>query len=273
MAARHVLFATIVIVLLIIAAVVAYNFFPTLLNPFPSSSPSPNPTPAPTPPSSQLQTPVDQASLNWAGYAAAFNFSDPKPVVTAVSGSWVVPRVQVSENDTFSAVWVGIGGTFGRTLIQAGTEQDSIGGVISYSAWYELLPSDSVTITGMDISAGDTISTSINLVDSLLNTWSIELNDLTTGQSFSQDFFYDSSRLSAEWVVERPDINGALSQIASFGSVTFSNCTAVMNGRTAAFGYFPSTRDFMYNMKGNRLVDVSNYFNTGSSFTVKYLTS
>lgn len=269
MAARTVLFATIVVVLLIAAAVVTYTFFPSLLNPFPS----PSSTPAPTSPPNQLQTPVDQASLNWGGYAVAYNFSDPQPVITGVSGSWVVPQVQVSENDTFSAIWVGIGGTFGRTLIQAGTEQDSIGGVISYSAWYELLPSDSVTITGMNISPGDTISTSINLVDSLLNTWSIELEDLSTGQSFSQDFFYSSSRLSAEWVVERPDINGALSQIANFGSVTFSNCTAMINGQTAAFGYFPSTRDFMYNMKGNRLADVSNYFNTGSSFTVKYLTS
>lgn len=144
-----------------------------------------------------MQTPIDQADLKWAGYAVAYNFSDPKPVITAVSGSWIVPQVKISHNDTFSAIWVGIGGTFGHTLIQAGTEQDSINGITYYSAWYEILPFDAVTITTMEISPGDTITTSINLISSALNMWSIELNDLSTGQSFNQDFFYDSSRLSA----------------------------------------------------------------------------
>lgn len=270
---RAVLVGTIVLVLLIVAGVVAYYYYPFLLSPFPSPTPTSNPTPTPTPTSNPLQTPVDQASLNWAGYAAAYNFSDPQPVVTGVSGSWVVPQVQVSVNDSFSAVWVGIGGTFRRTLIQAGSEQDCVGGVVSYSAWYELLPFDSVTITDMDVSPGDTIVASISLANSLLDTWSIELDDLSTGQNFSQSFFYGSSRLSAEWVVERPDINGALSQIANFGSVSFSNCTVVVSGRSGGFGYFALQRDFMYNMKGNRLVDVSSYFNNGSSFTANYLRS
>ena len=276
MAVKTVLAATVVIVFLIVAGVIAY-YYPRLLNISPSASPTPTPTSGPTltptPTSASLQTPVDQASLNWAGYAVAYNFSDPQPLVTGASGSWIVPQVQVSQNDTFSAIWVGIGGTFGQTLIQAGTEQDSISGGASYSAWYELLPFDSVTIAGMDISPGDTITTSISLVNSALNVWSINIGDLTTGQNFSQDLFYGSSRLSAEWVVERPDINGALSQIADFESVTFSNCTATVNNQIAAFGYFPSTRDFMYNMKGNRLVDVSSYFNNGSSFTATYLKS
>src|SRR5512136_567269 len=128
MTAKTVLAATVVIVFLVFAGLVAY-YYPSLLNPSPSASPTPTPTSGPTltptPTSAPLQTPVDQASLNWAGYAVAYNFSDPQPVVTGVSGSWIVPQVQVSQNDTFSAIWVGIGGTFGHTLIQAGTEQDS----------------------------------------------------------------------------------------------------------------------------------------------------
>ena len=142
-----------------------------------------------------------------------------------------------------------------------------------YSAWYELLPVDSITIKTMDISSGDVIRTSINLTDPVSNTWSIEVNDLSTGQSFNQDFVYDSSELSAEWIVERPDINNVLSEIANFESVTFSNCTLVMNNQVGALGYFPSSRSFMYNMKGTRLVDVSSFLNDGSSFTVEHLTS
>jgi len=246
---------TVVIAVLVIAAIAYYSY------------PAPSPTT-----SRQLQTPRDQADLNWAGYDVTTDFSDPRPLVTGVSGSWIVPQVKVSQNDTFSAIWVGIGGTFGHTLIQAGTEQDSINGIIYYSAWYELLPYDSVTITTIDVSPGDTITTSVNLINSALNLWSIEISDSSTGQSFSHDFFYDSSKLSAEWVVERPDVNNTLSEIADFGSVTLSNCTVVIDSQVGAFGYFPCARIFMYDTEGTRLADVSS-FKDGSSFTVKYLTS
>lgn len=242
-----------------------YNNFVIPTGPSQPSLPSSNPN--------QLQTPVDQADLNWAGYSVAYNFSDPKPLVTGVSGSWVVPQVKISQNDTFSAIWVGIGGVFGHTLIQTGTEQDCIGGILYYSAWYELLPSDSVTITTMEISPGDIMTASVTLTDSVENMWLISISDLSTGQSFSQDFFYDSSRLSAEWIVERPDVNNALTGIANFRSVTMSNCTATMNNEVKAFGYFPSTRFFMYDMGGTRLADVSGFSSDGSSFTVTYLTS
>jgi hypothetical protein len=253
----------VVIAVLIISAVMYYL---RVLTPFPAASP-------PSSTSRPLQTPTDKASLNWAGYAVAYNFSDPKPVITGVSGTWTVPEVKVSQNDTFSAIWVGIGGTFGHSLIQAGTQQDSVNGITLYSAWYELLPLDSVTVTTMDISPGDVIMTSINLTDSTSNTWSIEVNDLSSGQIFSQEFVYDSSELSAEWIVERPDVNKVLSEIADFQSVAFSNCTVVMNNQVGALGYFPSSRSFMYNMKGTRLVDVSDFLNDGSSFTVEFLTS
>jgi len=142
----------VVITVLIISAVVYYL---RVLAPFPAASP-------PSSTSRPLQTPTDKASLNWAGYAVAYNFSDPKPVITGVSGTWTVPEVKVTQNDTFSAIWVGIGGTFGHSLIQAGTQQDSVNGVTYYSAWYELLPVDSITIKTMDISSGDVIRTSIN---------------------------------------------------------------------------------------------------------------
>jgi len=206
------------------------------------------------------------------GYAVAYNFSDPKPLVTGVSGSCVVPQIHISQNDTFSAVWVGIGGFFGHTLIQTGTEQDCVGGVIQYSAWYELLPSDSVTITTMEISPGDEMTASISLENPAESIWSIRIDDLSTGQSFSQNFFYSSSKLSAEWIIERPDVNDTLGEIADFGSVTLSDCKVTMDNQVRAFGYSPSVRIFMYENSGTRLADVSDYGNDGSAFRVQYLT-
>ncbi len=220
----------------------------------------------------QPQQPTDQADLNWAGYSVATSFSDPKPVVTEVSGSWIVPEVSLSENDTFSAVWIGIGGFFGHSLIQTGTEQDCLDGAVYYSAWFELLPADAVTIATMDVSPGDIITASISLSIPAKNMWVVYISDLSSGQEFRQDFFYDSSQLSAEWIVERPDVNDGLSAIADFGTVELSNCTATIEDKVAATGDFPSVRLSMHDLEGIQLAKASDLNSDRSSFSVKYAT-
>jgi hypothetical protein len=190
--------------------------------------------------------------------------------VVGVSGSWTVPGVHVSQGDTFSAAWIGIGGQFDETLIQTGTEQDSISGQDTYSAWYELVPNDSITITTINVSPGDKITASINLVDSATNEWSIEINDVTTGQGFKQNFFYNSSRLSAEWIVERPTVDSSLSTLADFGSITFTDSNATMDTNVGTISNFPFSRVIMQNRQNIELVAVSSLSRDGSSFTVKY---
>lgn len=128
-----------------------YYYEYTLLNNNPSSGPA-----------ISSQTTTVSTDLNWGGYAVASDFNNPQPIVTEVSGSWIVPQVTITQSDTFSAIWIGIGGTFGNTLIQAGTEQDSIDGQAVYSAWFELLPQDSVIIPTINVSPGDTIDACIN---------------------------------------------------------------------------------------------------------------
>ncbi len=211
--------------------------------------------------------------LNWGGYAVSSDFNNPQPVVTGVSGSWVVPAVQVSQNDAFSAMWVGIGGTLGNTLIQTGTEQDSVGGVTYYSAWFELLPNDSVTIQAINVSPGDTINASVTLFDANNDVWQISLSDLTTGQSFSQTVVYASSRLSAEWTVERPTVNNVLSPLANIGTVSFSNCRAIIGSDSGSVGQFNNLQNVMSNRQRVPLVEVSNLGSDGSSFSVNYLQS
>ena len=49
-------------------------------------------------------------------------------------------------------ICIGIGGRFDKTLIQTGTEQDSVNGNEYYSAWYELLPDQAVRINDISIS-------------------------------------------------------------------------------------------------------------------------
>jgi len=212
-------------------------------------------------------------SLDWSGYVVTSDFVNPQPVVTAVSGSWIVPTVEVSTGDTFSAAWIGNGGQLDNTLIQTGTEQDSTNGQATYSAWYELLPFDSITITTMAVSPGDKITASIDLAASAANEWVIEINDVTNGQQFSKNLYYGSSRLSAEWIVERPTVNNSLSALANFGNITFTGMKATMDSTVGTINNFPFTVVTMNDRQNRQLVNVSSLASKGSSFMISYLSS
>ncbi len=73
----------------------------------------------------------------WSRYTVASDIQNRSPVVSSVSASWTVPQINLSENNTFSSVWVGIGGYGENTLIQTGTAQECINGKFVYYAWYE----------------------------------------------------------------------------------------------------------------------------------------
>lgn len=212
-------------------------------------------------------------SLDWSGYVVVSDYSNPQPVVVGVNGSWIVPQVTVSLADRFSAAWIGIGGYQELTLIQTGTEHDSIGGTSEYSVWYELLPNESITITSMNVSPGDTMRASIRLVDSATNEWSIEITDVTAAQRFQQSFFYNSSRSSAEWIVERPFVNNTLSSLADFSPVTFTDASAMVGNSAGSISSFPYDQVVMNNRQNVELVTVSSLKSSGSSFTVSYLTT
>jgi hypothetical protein len=177
--------------------------------------------------------------------------------------------------DAFSAVWVGIGGQYGHSLIQIGTEQDWINGGPAYSAWYETLPDQSITIDSMQVSAGDKIEASVMLVDSDRDVWSVAITDVSTSQSFQTNLTYNPGRLSGEWVVERPDVNGVTSTLADFRTVTFADCQVTVGGN-GSISAFQNVRIIMQTSQGGRsvqLADVSDLTNGGTKFTVSYLNS
>jgi hypothetical protein len=213
------------------------------------------------------------SSLDWAGYIITSDFANPKPVVTSVSGSWIVPEITASQQDAFSATWVGIGGQSDKTLIQIGTEQDSTDGQPVYFAWYEALPDYSIAISEMSISAGDKITASISLTDSASNMWLVSIEDESTGQRFEKTVVYESSRLSAEWIVERPTINNLVGNLAQFSSVTFTSLEATVNGVTATVNNFPFSRVVMVNRQNKQLTSVSAFSTKTSVFSVTFIGS
>jgi hypothetical protein len=162
-----------------------------------------------------------------------------------VSGTWVVPTAtqHVRGEAEFSATWVGIGGgcvdanctVTDATLIQAGTSQDvDTTGSASYSAWWEIIPAPSVTISNFAVSAGNVIFVDIN--EGVPGVWTITVQNQSTGQTFVQTTPYSSTYATAEWIEETPVVisnSGAVSvgPMPSLSRVGFNN--SMTNGHLA----------------------------------------
>jgi len=210
------------------------------------------------------------SSLTWAGYIIAKD-SNSKFEVTGVKASWIVPKVNVSLGAGYSSVWIGIGGQLDKSLIQVGTEQDVVNGQGIYIAWYELLLSFAVQLTSIAVSPGDTMIASINLVNSDTNQWRMQMSDATTGQAFSRNVVYNSTRSSGEWIVERPTVNNQITTLADFGNIRFTDCHVNVNDVTVPIVNSPFDRIQMANSKNTELSSASVLTAGGSSFAVSYL--
>lgn len=88
--------------------------------------------------------------------------------------------------------------------------------------------------------------------------WSIELIDLTDGQSFSESVPYSSSYLTAEWIEETPVV---VSSSGSSGIAALPNLTAVdfdlatVNGSSA--GLVPAEAVQLIDSSGNPIATPS----------------
>jgi hypothetical protein len=154
-------------------------------------------------------------STDWSGLV------DSGATFTAASGQWAVPAVQPTQAATASATWVGLDGVgpVGSPVIQAGTAQESSGGATSYFAWYEVYPDQAVLVGS--VSPGDQMKATI--YQDSPGTWTIDMADLTSGQSTSGEVSYSGPGASAEWIEEIPLTAHGTTTLADFGNVQFSN--------------------------------------------------
>jgi hypothetical protein len=154
-------------------------------------------------------------SSNWSGYNIGADYPQVSTgtLFTSVSGEWTVPTAtpHTKGQAEDSASWVGIGGgcvtdncsVTDNTLIQAGTEQDvSASGQASYGAWWEIIPETETPVT-LPVQPGNTVKVTITET-STPGQWSIVIDNLTTGKSFSTTTPYSSSEDTVEWIEETP---------------------------------------------------------------------
>ncbi|MDB5225735.1 MAG: hypothetical protein JWL87_687 [Candidatus Adlerbacteria bacterium] len=166
-------------------------------------------------------------SGNWSGYVAT------RDKYTGVGATWTVPALAATTTLMTDVAWLGIGGSKSKDLIQAGTQGAVQNGKTQYWAWYELLP-DYQVVVPFKVAAGDRVSAS--LFEITPGFWHLSFFNLTTGAEFQKALEYRSKYSSVEWIQEMPKVFSKDSvqlyaPLSEFGSVTFSNAFAIVNGK------------------------------------------
>lgn len=184
-------------------------------------------------------------SSNWFGYDQGSLELGGKQF-NAITGDWVVPTAtqHTAGQAENSSDWIGIGGgcvdsgcsVGDNTLIQTGTEQDvDAAGGASYGAWWEVIPGPSIGIS-MTIAPGDHMHASLAELVPGSNVWTITLQDVTRGETFTQTVPYSSSHLTAEWIEETPLLldptSPGLASLPDLTSPAFTSATT--NGANAS---------------------------------------
>jgi Peptidase A4 family len=233
----------------------------------PTQAPTAAAPPSQTQPSAPSPAATSGAtSHNWSGYAATSG------TYTAVSGTWTVPQPSAANSTGgVGATWVGIGGVTSQDLIQAGTQDVTVGSQHQFQSWIETLPQASQQVP-LAVAPGDSVSVAITESAPGSGVWSIDMTNNTNGQSYQTTVHYTSSESSAEWIEEAPaDQSGNTTVIApldSFGTVSFSGAAATKNGETVDLAQAGARAITLLNSASQPLAVPSDVASNGSSFTV-----
>jgi hypothetical protein len=222
---------------------------------------------------------VATTSSNWSAYVDYDNGTRPF-ARSYIYAYWIVPVAQhafghgLPAGWDYSSQWVGIDGWGSPDVLQAGTETDAYASGTTkatfYAAWIEWYPFNESRISNFSVAPGDEMFVEVwNTSATVGNAY---LVNLTTQQAASFTFNAPSgSRLvgnSAEWVVERPGINGGLAPLTNYVACPFDACYAVgsVNGGTYNRAYYPGI-----NLAGTTIYAASMLDNAGKVISIPSL--
>ena len=209
----------------------------------------------------------------WAGYVVR---AGGRPF-SAVSGSWVQPRIVCNRPDSSAAFWVGLGGAerSSRALEQLGTSAGCTAGASPwYSVWYQLFPAAPVEIP-VAVRPGDLVSARLSLLGRTVN---LEFGNRSTGASFATKTSMPAVETgSAEWIAEAPAMcltrDCAWGHLAAFTRVVFVDAQAgagTLRGSIAASAWTTQPIQ-MKAISGRPPVVPTSLSRGGSSFAVQQL--
>jgi hypothetical protein len=159
-------------------------------------------------------------SLNWSG--DVINQSGHS--FTTADDKFIQPAANSTTCANNSAVfWSGIGGVNTNNLAQDGTALNLEPLLGQGQAWWEILPA-SVTPVNLFATAGQSFEANTSYLGN--GTWDFFLKNDFTGAStdIQSSGAYDGSTL--EFISERPDVNGSLTNLTNFGTTQWQSASA-----------------------------------------------
>jgi Peptidase A4 family len=184
-------------------------------------------------------------SNNWSGYAVGAPSGTFQPNNSFIFGEWIVPVAQQTFYTCngawdYSVQWVGFDGWGSGDVLQAGSEADAYcsGGTkyTYYSLWYEWFVTGCTVNTATEpcnmwrtslaASPGDLVGVEVWYTTTAPQGHAYIVN-YTTQQSTSLGFNEPPGQAtyagnSAEWIVERPTVGGALPNLTNYVAAPFN---------------------------------------------------
>jgi len=177
---------------------------------------------------------VAATSINWSGYAVIGGSGTFTNNNSFVFAEWVVPRAQqgfgVCDGGwDYSTQWDGFDGVTSSDVLQAGSEADAYCSASTqltfYSAWIEWAPLPEVRVSIPAIRPGDLMSSEVWFTTSppfghaFLANYTLQQGGV---YAFNPPAGWGFTGDSAEWVVERPSVNGALANLTNYAADQFN---------------------------------------------------
>lgn len=183
---------------------------------------------------SQAADLANATSGNWSGAA---DFSAKGKPYKWVAGQWTVPNPHAPGSGSYYASeWVGIDGWGSSDVLQAGTETQ-VTEVLWFTfasvyTWWEWFPAGEVAITNLGVSPGDVMYCLIcvNSTTSATVYFSNQSTGVSTNFTITAPSGTTLAGNVAEWVVERPTVNGSVASLTDYDVVYFDECLAGWSG-------------------------------------------
>lgn len=196
----------------------------------------------------------------WTGYV---DQSGVPNTYNQASGGYIEPADQGADCAGSAALfWSGLGGRFTENLSQTGTSLN-IPGMTPHQAWWEILPASLVPIN-LSATPGQEFKASVVWQG---GSFAYGLYNYFTGQASSFNVAsssYDGQ--TAEYIAERPLINGSAVPLRNFGQINWQWTTT--NGQPVQ-NWFNDTFN-MVNGSGTVLADTAVATTSSGGFTSAY---
>jgi hypothetical protein len=196
-------------------------------------------------------------STNWSGYAV----TSSSDAISHATSTFIVPKLAPPPSG-YASTWLGIGGFSSRDLIQAGISEQS--NSPHYFAWWETLPDPAVMIKNKSVSHGDKVT--VTIAQSSSKEWKISVTD-AGHWSFSKTVSYNSSRSSAEWILEAPTVGGKQTKLPGLSKVNFGPTSKYQtNSTTHTVAHGNPVKILMVTNSASREATPSALASNGQSF-------